>query len=99
MLNLGQVALVEERQLQRTALHQGLNLNILERRDPLQALLWLEVVADARRGEHAAIADQNDLLQAETLPKFWDFRRNGLGIPGVAREVLHGDGSALLVGQ
>ena len=56
MLNLGQVVLVKQRQLQRTALHQLLNLNGLERRDPLQAFLGLEVLADARRGEHATVS-------------------------------------------
>src|SRR5260370_27348470 len=82
-----------------SSLNKFLTLDRLKRRDPLQALLGFEVIADARRGEHPAIADQHDLLQAETLAQFLDLRRDGLGIACVALEDLHSDGAALRVGH
>src|ERR1700681_218893 len=99
MLDLSQVMLVEQRQLQRAALDQLLNLDGSERRDPLQAFLGLKVLADARRGEHATVADQDDLLQVKTLTQLADLRCDRGRIAGVAFEDLHRHRTTFRIGQ
>src|ERR1039457_3799869 len=53
----------------------------------------------ARRGQHTAVSDQDQLLQLETLPQFVDLRRYRFGIPRVTRKNLHGHRAALGIGQ
>jgi hypothetical protein len=59
----------------------------------------LEVLPDARRGEHPAVADQHHALQTETLAQLRHLSGHGDGIAGVALEHLDRHRTALLVGQ
>jgi hypothetical protein len=99
MLNLRQILLVEQRQLQVPIRGQLLNLRRSQRRNPAQAFLRFQILADACRGEHAAIAHHHDLLQMEALTQFADLRGHGFGIACVAFEHLHGYWAALVIGQ
>ena len=57
--DLGKIALVEQRQLQRPILRrQRLDGRCTQAGDPIQTRR-LEIVADAGRGDHAAISDQH----------------------------------------
>ena len=65
MTDLDQVLLVEQRQLQRAVLEQGLDLRGPQGAEPIQ-LGRCQLVADARIGEHAPITDQADPVSART---------------------------------
>ena len=88
------VALIEQRQLQSAAVQQVLDRRPAQRGDPVQAG-GSDVLADARLGDHTAIADQHDMLKAEALLELVDLRRQRHRIGGVAREHLDGDRTAV----
>ena len=90
----GHVALVEQRELQRAALQQRLDRRRAQRGDPVQAGRF-DVLGDARLGDHAAIADQHHMLEAEALLELLDLRRQRHRIGGVAVEHLDGDRAAV----
>ncbi len=98
MMDLGQVALVEERGLQRSAGGQLPDRRRPQRADPLQPGR-LHFLADARLGEHAAIAHQHHPREAEAPAQLVDLGAQGGGIGGVALEHLHRHRAALRVAQ
>src|SRR5205823_10116371 len=63
VLELEQVALVEQVHLQRAALEQGADLAALERGDPAEVLTTQ--LLDRGLADHAAVADHHDVAQAE----------------------------------
>ena len=54
---------------------------------------------DARAGDHAAVADQDDIGETKALAEFVDLGRHRFRIGGVAGEYLDGDGATLGVGE
>ena len=96
--DLGQMAFVEQRELQGAAIGQGLNLWRAQAGDPVEAA-GLEVLAQPRLRDHAAVADQHHVLQAKAALQFLDLSRQRGGIAGVALEHLDGDRPAVAVAQ
>src|SRR3954467_514612 len=90
----GHVALVEQRELQRAALHQPLDRRSPQRRDPIQPG-GADLLGDARLGDHAAVADQDDMVEVEPLFELVDLGSQGLRIGGVAVEDFDGDWAAI----
>jgi hypothetical protein len=64
--DLGEVGLVEQRQPDVTLTGQLLDRGSAQRGDPVEAVALAEGV-DAGGGDHAAVADQHDAVQAEAL--------------------------------
>jgi hypothetical protein len=62
------VALIEQRELQGASFHQPLDRRCAQRGDPVQAGR-LDVRGDPRLGDHAAVAEQDDMVQVEALLK------------------------------
>ncbi len=85
-----QVLLIEQRQLQRALLDQGLDLGGAQRADPVQ-LRGAHLVADAGVGEHAPIPDQTHPAQPEPVLELVDLGGQGFRVGGVALEHLDGD--------
>ena len=96
--DLGEVALVEERELQRPALGERLDLRRPQAGDPVQPG-GLEVLAQPRCRDHPAVADQHDVLEPEAALQRRDLRRQGAGIAGVAFEHLDGDRPAVPIAE
>ena len=90
----GHVALVEQRELQGAAVQQVLDRRSAQRGDPVQTC-GFDVLGDARLGDHAAVADQHHMAEAEALLELVDLRRQRRRIAGVAVEHLDGDGAAV----
>ena len=90
----GHVALVEQRELQGAAFQQRLDRRRAQRGDPVQAG-GLDVVGDARLGDHAAIADQDDMVEVKALLELLDLCRQRHRIGGVAVEDLDGNRAAV----
>src|SRR4051794_15069986 len=90
----GHVALVEQRELQGAALHQRLDRRSPQRRDPIQPG-GADLLGDARLGHHAAVADQDDMVEVEPLFELVDLGSQGLRIGGVAVEDFDGDWAAV----
>ena len=67
--------------------------------DPAELLVGGQVLADARRGEHAAIADQHHPAEPEAPPQLVDLGGHGGGVGGVAGAHLGGDRTARGVAQ
>ena len=86
-VDLGEVVFVEQAQLQRVGFDEGLDLWGAQRGDPVQAGR-AQLVGDARRGEHAAIADQADPGEPEAVFELGDLGGQGFGVGGVAVEHL-----------
>ena len=91
----GHVALVEQRELQGAALQQRLDRRRAQRGDPVEAG-GLDVFGDARLGDHAAVADQDHMVEVEALLELLDLGRQRHRIGGVA--VKHLDGNRAAVG-
>ena len=87
--DLGEVVFVEQGQLQRLGLNEGFDLRGAQRSDPVQ-LGGAQLIADARRGDHAAVPDQADAGQPETLFELVHLHRQGFRVGGVAVEHLDG---------
>jgi hypothetical protein len=93
--DLGHVAVIEQRGLQRPA--RGREL--LDRRgpqcgDPIQTSRAQRLL-DARAGQHSAVADHHDALQLEALLQLVDLRRQRDRIGGIAFEHLDRDRAAV----
>lgn len=86
--------LVEQRHLQRPTFGQRPDGGGAQRRDPIEAGR-LELLVYAGLGDHAAIADQHDMLQGEALLELGDVNGERLGIAGVAFEHLDRDRTAV----
>ncbi len=65
--------------------------------DPLQARDDSQLVADARFGDHPAVAHQHHLLESEAFPHLLDLRGKGARIGRVALEDLHSHRTAIAV--
>lgn len=99
MLDLDQVALIEERHLQRSVSGELLNRFGAERGDPLQTFVRRQIFADAGRGQHAPVADQHELAQTEALTELLHLRSDGGGIARVSLENLDRNGAAFVIGE
>ena len=88
-----EIVFVEQRQLDRPLLDQGLDLRGAQRSDPVQPAR-AQLIVDAGGGEHASVADQADAGQPELLFEFRDLRGQGLRVGGVAFEHLDRDRDA-----
>lgn len=98
MRDPGQIGAIEQGWLQGAVRRQLLNRRGAQRCDPAQPL-FCEVFAKPRAGDHAAIADEDHLLQAEAVAQFLHLRGNCFGIGGVSLENLHRHGAAFGVGE
>ena len=96
--DLGQVTIVEQRQLQRAAIRQLLDARRPERGDPVQPGR-LEILADARAGDHAAVANHDHTVQAEAELELLHLAAERHRVGGVALEHLDCDRAALTVAQ
>ena len=94
-----QVALIEQRELNRAALEQPRDGRRAQGADPVNTFEWLEVLAQACLGQHAAIADDDKALEREALAQLAQLRGDGVGIRGVALEDLDRDRATLGVAQ
>ncbi len=79
--------MVEQGQLQRVGLDEGLDLRGAQRGDPIQ-LGGAQLIADARAGEHAAVPDQADPGEPEAFFELGDLGAQGFRVGGVAVEHL-----------
>ena len=94
--DLGEVALVEEAQLERALLDQTADGGRPQGADPVDAAALPEAL-DARAGEHAPIARQHEVLQAEASLERIEPVLQGGRIGGVPREGLDAEGPSLRV--
>ncbi len=85
--HLHQVGLVEQRHPHRAGLHQGAHRRTPQRADPVQAGRP-HVLADARLGQHPAVAHQHHPGEPEPMPQLVDPRAHRRRIRGVAVEHL-----------
>ena len=85
--DLHQVGLVEQRQLHRAGFHQRPHRRTPQRADPVQAGR-AHVLADARLGQHPAVAHQHHPGEPEPMPQLVDLRAHGGRVRGVAVEHL-----------
>jgi hypothetical protein len=67
--------------LQGAAVEQRLDRRGAQRGDPVQAG-GLDVLGDARLGDHAAVADQHDMAEAEAMFEFLNLPRERRRIAG-----------------
>ena len=98
MMDLGQVALVEQRGLQRPARSQLPDRRRAQGADPVEPGR-LHLLADARAGEQAAVAHQDHPGEPEAGAQLVDLRAQGGRIGRVAREDLDRHRAALGVAQ
>ena len=92
------MALVEQGELDRLALHQTANLAVAQGRDPTQSRITLQMV-DLGLGQQAAVPHQHHSLQAEPIPHLLHLIRYRGRIPRVAGIGLNGQGTPPRVGQ
>ena len=90
----GHVALVEQRQLQGLALHQLLDRRTAQGGDPVQPGCF-DVLCEAGLGDHAAVTDQHDVIEAEALFQLLDLDGECLRITSITIEHLDRDRTAV----
>ena len=88
------VAFVEQRHLQISAADQALQRRRAQGGDPVETG-GAQILVDARLRDHAAIADQHDMVESEALLQFGDLIGHRLGIAGIAVEHFHRDRTAI----
>ena len=96
--DLGKVALIEQRALQRPVLDQVADRRRAQGADPVEPG-GLDVFADAGAGEHAPVADQNHPGEAEAGTQHVDPGAQGGGVSGVAREHFDRHRATLRIAQ
>ena len=96
--DLGEVALVEERELQDTLLDQAADGGGAQGADPVDPTPFAQAL-DARAREHAPIARHDQALDAEALREQLEAGLHGGRISGVAGEGLDADGPSACVEQ
>ena len=96
--DLSEIALIEQRQLQWTSLGEFLDLRCAQAGDPIEAG-GPQVFANARRGDHAAVANQHYMPETDALLQLIDLCRQGAGIAGVTGEYLDGNRPAIAITQ
>ena len=92
--DLGQVPLVEQRRRHRAGSQQFANRRRPQGGDPAQPVDALQVLADARCGQHAAVAHQHHPLQAEAGADLVHLAGHRLRVARRALEDLHRDRTA-----
>ena len=97
VLELEQVALVEQVHLQGAVVQQAADLAALQRGDPAEAF-GLQLLDRSLR-DHAAIADQHHVVQAELAAQLVGLRQQGRRVGGVALEHRDRHRTAAPVGQ
>ena len=70
------------------------NVGISKRRDPIQCGRQ-QILADARRSNHATVADQRYFVNVEALANLADLRGHSTGVGAVAREHFNRDRTAI----
>ena len=88
------VALVEQRHLQMAAADGLLERRRAQGGDPVEAG-GAQILVDARLRDHAAIADQDDVIDGEAAFELGDLVGERHGIGDVALEHFDGDGAAV----
>ena len=97
--DLRHVALVEQRELQRSTLGSQLaNGGRAQRSDPVETGRF-DVGFEPGVGDHAAIADQHDAAEVEAGPQLGDLRGERHRVGCVAFEYLDGNRASLLVAE
>src|SRR5215469_16762346 len=92
--DLGEVAFVEQRQLDGARLDERADRRGPQGGDPVKAGR-LDDLLEARRGDHAAIADQRQALKLEAFPELGDLARQRRRIADVAFEHFDRDRTPL----
>ena len=95
--DLGEVALVEQAQLEGASLREGADGRSAQGADPVQA--GGPERLDPRRGQHPSVAHEDDPLEAEADAQLVHGSRHGRRIAGVARHDLDRDRSTGGVGE
>ena len=88
------VALVEQRHLKMSAADQRLERGRAQGGDPVEPGR-AQIFADARLGDHAAVADEHDMVDGEAALQLRRLVGERHGIGSVSRERLDGDGAAV----
>ena len=96
--DLDQVGLVEQRHLHRPRFHQLADGGRAQGANPVEARRF-HVLADARLGQHAAVAHQHYAVQPEAVAQLVDLRAHGHRIGRVAVEHLDRHRAPLAVAQ
>ena len=99
IVDLGQVTLVEERELQRTALDELADCWLAQCGDPLEPLDGAQLLGDALLRQHPPVADPHHVLEAKALAHLAQLAAQRLGVAGIAREHLHRHRAALGTAQ
>jgi hypothetical protein len=79
-LDLGEIALVEERELDLPRLDQLADGRGPQRRDPIQALDRFDLISDPGFRDHAPISHQHHARELETMAELLDLGAERLGI-------------------
>jgi hypothetical protein len=69
----GEIALIEQRELEDPGIDQGADLRGAQRGDPAEPG-WLDILLDACLGDHAAVADEHHVAELEPLLELVDLR-------------------------
>jgi hypothetical protein len=77
----GEIALIEQRELEDAGIDQGADLRGAQRGDPVESG-GLDILLDARLGDHAAIADEHHVAELEPLLELVDLGRQRAGVTG-----------------
>ena len=85
--DLGEIAGVEERELQLALVDQGLDLRCAQAADPVEPVR-LQILANTGAGDHAAITDEDDAAQPEARLELVDLRGHRARVTGIAIEDL-----------
>lgn len=89
-LDLGEISLVEERELDLPRLDQRPDGRGPQRRDPIQALDRFDLIADPGFRDHAPISYQHHARELETMAELLDLGAERLGIGRIPVKHLHG---------
>ena len=97
--DLGQIALVEQRELQGSVRSgERLDGRGAQRGDPVEPGRD-QILAQPCLGDHAAIPDQDYAAEAEAMLELVDLAFEGAGIGGIAGKHLDRDRAAFLIAQ
>ena len=80
-------------------LAESANGVVIEGGDPGEAVERAKVFVDTGLGDHAAIADEDDFVQAELLAKFDRLIGDGGGVANVTGEDFATDGAPALIAE
>ena len=89
-LDLGEIALVEERELDLPRLDERPDGRGAQRRDPIQTLDRFDLIADPGFGDHPPISHQHHTRELETMAQLLDLGAERLGIGSIPVKHFHG---------